>query len=149
MASRLSFDLTSIATEVFAFTPQSSRPLKLIWHFTPKQLQVIEDSRQGKEPYFELRSRLLAHVQYLTTDGRPNGEAHYTEESAYDFETHGYPVCFKIDYTAWGALSMRLDFATSFFRSFRFLPFRRRLDALSIMSRMLGIIIAPAGRMRP
>jgi hypothetical protein len=63
--SRLSLDLTSISTDVPTFTPQSFRPLKLR-HFTPNQLQQIEDLRQGKEPHFELRSRLVAHVQYLS-----------------------------------------------------------------------------------
>jgi hypothetical protein len=108
--SRLAFDLTSISTEATAFTPQSFRPLKLIWHFTPTQLHRIEDLRQGKEPYFELRNRLLAHVQYLTVDGKSNGEAHYTEESAYDYETNGYPIRFKIDHTAWAAILDEIGF---------------------------------------
>lgn len=102
--SRLSLDLISISTEAPTFTPQSFRPLKLLWHFTPHQLQQIEDVRQGKEPYFELRSRLVAHVQYLTADGRSHGDAYYSEESAYDSESNGYPIRFKIDHTTWAGI---------------------------------------------
>lgn len=108
--SRLSFDLTSISTEATTFTPQSFRPLKLIWHFTSTQLRQIEDARQGKEPSFELRSRLVAQVQYLTADGKPHGEAHYTEESAYDYETNGYPIRFKTDHAAWAAILDEVGF---------------------------------------
>jgi len=102
--SRLSLDLTSISTEAPTFSPQSFRPLKLLWHFTPNQLQQIEDARQGKEPHFEFRNRLVAQVQYLTADGRPHGDAHYTEESAHDFENNGYPIRFKIDHTTWAGI---------------------------------------------
>ncbi len=102
--SRLSLDLTSISTEVPTFAPQSFRPLKLLWHFTPNQLHQIESLRQGKEPYFEFRSRLVAHVQYLASDGRPHGSAHYAEESAYDSETNGYPIRFKIDHATWAGI---------------------------------------------
>lgn len=96
--------MTSISTEVPTFTPQSSRPLKLLWHFTPDQLQEIENFRQGKEPYFEFRSRLVAHAQYLTADGNPQGHAHYAEESAYDSETNGYPIRFKTDHATWAGI---------------------------------------------
>jgi hypothetical protein len=102
--SRLSLALTSISTEPPTFTPQSSRGFKLIWHFTVRELQQIEDSRQGNEPHFEIRSRLFAHVQYRNADGTPNGEAHYVEESAYDSETNGYPIRFKIDHTTWAGI---------------------------------------------
>jgi len=108
--SRLSFDLTSISTDAPAFNPQSGRGFKLIWHFTPHQLQLIEDSREGKEPVFELRSRLLAIVQYCTLDGKPHGNAQYAEESAYDSETNGYPIRFKVDHVSWASILDELGF---------------------------------------
>ena len=46
--------------------------MKLIWHFTANQLQRIEDLRQGKEPWFQIRSRLTYHAQWLNTDGTPH-----------------------------------------------------------------------------
>jgi len=30
-------------------------PFRLLWHYTPEQLQDIEDFRAGKEPIFEVR----------------------------------------------------------------------------------------------
>lgn len=102
--SPLSLDLTSISTETPTLTPQSFRPVKLLWHFTPNQLQQVKDLRQGGEPYFELRSRLVAHVQYLGADGRPHGDPHYSEESVYDSETNGYPIRFKIDHSTWAGI---------------------------------------------
>jgi len=108
--SRLSFDLTSISTDAAAFTPQSARGFKLIWHFTPSQLQKIEDFREGKEPHFELRSRLLAYVRYCTMDGKPHGDPHYAEESAYDTDTNGYPIRFKIDHANWAGILESIGF---------------------------------------
>lgn len=102
--SPLSLDLTSIATDAAVFSPQSGRGFKLIWHFTPNQLQLIEESREGKEPHFELRSRLLAHVRYCKVDGTPHRDAHYAEESAHDADTNGYPIRFKIDHVGWAGI---------------------------------------------
>jgi hypothetical protein len=98
---RLSFDLTSISTDTATFIPQSARGLNLIWHFTPSQLQKIEDSREGREAHFELRSRLFAYLQYCTVDGKPHGDPHYAEGCAYAPDTNGYPIRFKIDHTTW------------------------------------------------
>jgi hypothetical protein len=108
--SRLSFDLTSISTSPQPYQQQELRPFKLIWPFSPNQLQRIEDYRQGKEPYFELRNRVVAHVRYIKTDGSPHGDSHFVEEAAYDMDTNGYPIHFKIDHVTWAEILNAVDF---------------------------------------
>jgi hypothetical protein len=108
--SRLSCDLTSISTSQAAYQQQEQRGFKLIWHFSPHQLQRIEDFRQGKEPYFELRNRVVAYVQSIKTDGSPHGDSYFVEESAYDSDTNGYPIRFKLDQVTWAEILKAVDF---------------------------------------
>jgi len=108
--SRLSFDLTSISTDAAAFTPQSARGFKLILHFSSSQLQKMEAFFADKELRFVLRSRLLAYVRYCTMDGKPHGDPHYAEESAYDTDTNGYPIRFKIDHANWAGILEGIGF---------------------------------------
>jgi hypothetical protein len=102
--SRLSPDLISVSSDAADFGPQSARGVKLIWHFTPSQLELIEASRKGKEPHFELRSRLLVRVRHHKVDGTPFGDAHYVQESAFDSDTNACPIRFKIDHVGWAKI---------------------------------------------
>lgn len=106
--SRLSFDLTS-STDSPSYQPQAGRGVKLIWHFTANQLQRIEERRQGKEPYFELRNRLVVHARWFL-NGTPHGDPFYAEESACDAETNGYPIRFKIDHVNWAEILDQVGF---------------------------------------
>ena len=108
--SRLSGDLTSIPMNQKAYQQQEQRGFKLIWPFSPHQLQRIEDFRQGKEPYFELRSRVVAHVRYIKTDGSPHGDYYFVEESAYDSDTNSNPIHFKLDHATWDEILNAVDF---------------------------------------
>ena len=110
LLSRLSFDLTSLqTTHTAAMRHQEIRPLKLVWPASPYQLQRIEDFRQGTEPNFEIRNRLMVLSQHY----KPNDSLHepqYAEESACDSETNGYPVRFKIDHMAWSEILEAIGF---------------------------------------
>ncbi len=108
--SRFSFDLTSISTSPAGSQRQRSRQFKLIWHFSPHQLQRIEDVRQGKEPYFEIRSRVVAQIRYVKLDGSAQSEPCFVEESASDSDTNSYPIRFKLDHVKWAEILNAVDF---------------------------------------
>jgi len=54
--SKLSPDFLTESPDCFKFDPMGERPLALIWHYAPKQLQEIEDWRKAGTPIFEIRS---------------------------------------------------------------------------------------------
>ena len=108
--SRLLFDLTSQLTNTAAYRQDEGRGLKLIWPFSTRQLQRIEDFRQGNEPYFEIRNRFLVKSQHYKTDGTSLHEAQFNEESAFASGTNAYPICFKIDHEEWTKLLDEIGF---------------------------------------
>jgi hypothetical protein len=128
--TRLSFDLFSISTNKATFDPNVAQPVKLIWHFSADQLQYIEDLRQGKEPWFQIRNRLTIQAQYLKTDGITfHGEAYFAEESAPDLHSNMYPMRFKIDHEEWAKLLNDVGFSHIFLHEFtipRFPPELKR-----------------------
>jgi hypothetical protein len=108
--TRLSFDLTSQSTNTLTYRADEGRGLKLIWPFFPSQLQRIEDVRQGKEPCFEIRNRLLVKSQHYKADGALLYEEQFNEESAYESETNAYPIRFKINHAEWTGLLDEIGF---------------------------------------
>src|SRR5712692_1199728 len=60
--SKLSPDFLTEFSDCSKIDPNGEKPLALVWHYMPKQLQEIEDWRKGSNPVFEIR----AHVCVLS-----------------------------------------------------------------------------------
>jgi hypothetical protein len=113
--TRLSFDLFSVSADKPTLEPNTVRLLKLIWHFSVNQLQRIEDLRQGNEPWFQIRNRVTAHIQFLKEDRVTfHGPAYFAEESPSDSHTNAYPARFKIDHEEWAKLLKDVGFSHIF-----------------------------------
>lgn len=111
--ARLSFDLSSgsIWADPLPFEPNRARPMKLIWHFSANQLQRVEEVRQGAEPWFQIRSRLTVTARSMNPDGTLRGDPYFAEEFAFDSNTNGYPVRFKIDHEEWARILRDVGFS--------------------------------------
>jgi hypothetical protein len=103
-------DLRQAATQQPVYQPEEQRPLRLVWHVTPQQLQRVEDTRQGAQPIFQIMSRLSVNFQWLNTDRTHHAGPVFVEESIFDGQTSSYPVVLKLDRDAWVRLLDEIGF---------------------------------------
>lgn len=89
------------------FEPNSKRPLRLAWHYTPSQLQHVEDWRGETEPAFELRGRLSVVSRWPGEGGRLQ-EPVYSGE--YFIFQSGYPMRFSISQAQWASVLDQIGF---------------------------------------
>jgi hypothetical protein len=108
--SELSLDLLPVARGQATYEPQEQRVLSLVWHYLPRQLQRLEDVRQGIQPNFEIRNLLGVNSQWLNPDRTPHAAPVFLEETAFDGQTNSYPVRFKLDQAMWTQVLNEIGF---------------------------------------
>jgi hypothetical protein len=108
--SPLTLDLRQTATQQPVYQPEEQRTLRLVWHYTPQQLQRVEDLRQGAQPNFQIVSRLSVSYQWLNADRTPHAGPVFIEESVFDGQTNSYPVVLKLDRDSWIRLMDEIGF---------------------------------------
>jgi hypothetical protein len=108
--SPLTLDLHQVATQQPVYQPEEQRPLRLVWHVTPQQLQRVEDLRQGEQPIFQIMSRLSVNFQWFNTDRTPHAGPVFVEESIFDGQSNSYPVVLKVDRDSWVRLLNEIGF---------------------------------------
>lgn len=127
--TRLSLDLFSVSMDAPTFSPKGMKSLNLIWHFSVNQLQRIEDLREGKEPWFQIRSRLIVLGQHFKEDGvTPHGKAEFVAETTPDTMSNVYPARFKIDHEGWAKLLKDVGFCHIFLQEIKIPSFPAELE---------------------
>lgn len=100
--------LTETGAQVTSkFGENQKSPMRLLWHFTPEQLQWIEEVRNGGDPVFELRG--LVTVQFVTIQNFGDTSKHIEYEMPRGV-TGGWPYQFPISESTWLALLDRIGF---------------------------------------
>jgi hypothetical protein len=89
------------------FTPSEKRYLRLAWHYTPRQLQQVEDWRRDKGPDFELRSRLSVVSIWPGQGGKPQ-EPTFSGEKC--FSNGSYPMRFSVPQDQWASVLDQIGF---------------------------------------
>lgn len=91
--------------------PQGEKPLTLVWHYQPRQLQQIEDWRKGSSPTFEVRGRVSAmsiwpHVQVEEHKQQFGWENVYGSAGV----QNSYPFRFEFPQSDWATLLNEIGF---------------------------------------
>jgi hypothetical protein len=108
--SPLTLDLRQAATQQPIYQPDEQRPLRLVWHQTPQQLQMVEDLRQGAQPVFQVASRFSVSFQWLNADRTPHAGPVFVEESVFDGQSNSFPVVLDLDRDRWIELLNEIGF---------------------------------------
>ena len=89
------------------FGPNIKRPLKLVWHYTPSQLQQVEEWRGEGEPAFEIRGRLSVVSRWPGEGGKYQEPGCSGEHFIYN---GGYPMQFSVPQAQWASVLNQIGF---------------------------------------
>ncbi len=97
------------------FGPHDQKPLNLIWHYRPRQLQQIEDWRKGSNPVFEIRGQVAVMSVWPAREGA--APAPSFSSFVWEFlpgsaggQSGSYPLRFSFPQSEWAALLNQVDF---------------------------------------
>jgi hypothetical protein len=100
------------------YQPEQQATMRFLWHYTPEQLQKIEDARRGGA----LNLRLYGHC--LTVSTYPNQTSTVADwENCMSINNSGYPYCFTIPQSDWVSLLEKIGFRHVLLREIDWPPF--------------------------
>jgi len=83
------------------FRNQQSSPCRVLWHYTPEQLQQVEDARGGGKACFHIYARFTVQADWAT----PRNESpNFTHEIETPGHVGGWPMIVEIAESDWIAL---------------------------------------------
>lgn len=94
------------------FKPNVQKPLKLIWHYTPKQLQEVEEWRQDRNLTIEIRGHLLVASVWPGPSGTTQALS-FQWEKPYQAAISGggaYPIRISVPQSEWATLLSKIGF---------------------------------------
>jgi len=105
--SKLSPDFLTEFSDCSKVDPMGEKPLALIWHYLPRQLQEIEDWRKGLNPIFEIRAHACAMSIWSSSE-----KAAFGWEKVYGStgQTRGFPFRFAYPVSEWARLLDEIGF---------------------------------------
>lgn len=109
----LSPDLGVGATTELTFEPNGQKALNLVWHFSWKQLQEVEDWRNNTGPVFEFRNHVGVNSSLPRRDGQPPQPPSFLWEQIFhsaDSKSRGYPARIPVDVVTWTRLLDEIGF---------------------------------------
>lgn len=101
------------------YQPEQQATMRFLWHYTPEQLQNIEDSRRGGP----LNLRLYGHCLTLST--YPGQTSTIVDWENFMGVNGGYPYCFSIPQSDWVCLLDKIGFSHLLLHELKWPPFPR------------------------
>ncbi len=97
---------------VGAFGPHDQRPLRLLWHWVPKQVQLVEEGRKGGDLMFEIRGQMAVASTWQGQEGRTEPLRFEWERPFYSTTATGgsYPIHVAVPRSDWAKVLDAIDF---------------------------------------
>jgi hypothetical protein len=81
------------------FKGRETAPYRVLWHYTPEQIQKVEDFRRGDEAFLEVRAMFV--VQSLTPAARPTEQPKVEHAIETPGHNMGWPMRIQIPESEW------------------------------------------------